>query len=155
MASGPERVQQALDACGLESKVVRLPNSTRTAPEAAEAVGCEVGAIAKSLLFMADGEPVLVVCAGDRRVNTAVLATILGAATVKMASADDVRAITGYAIGGVPPLGHTRRLRTLMDTSLLRWPVVYAAAGAHDALFPADPKRLMEVSGATSVDVGS
>ena len=155
MASGPERVQQALDAYGLESQVVRLPNSTRTAPEAAQAVGCEVGAIAKSLLFMADGEPVLVVCAGDRRVNTATLASLLGASNVKMASADDVRVITGYAIGGVPPLGHATPVRTLMDTSLLRWPLVYAAAGAHDALFPVDPNRLLEVSGATPADIGS
>ncbi len=155
MASGPERVQQALDACGLDSRVVRLPNSTRTAPEAAQAVGCEVGAIAKSLLFMADGEPVLVVCAGDRRVNTVAVASILGVADVRMASADDVRSITGYAIGGVPPIGHATPVRTLMDTSLLRWPLVYAAAGAHDALFPADPNRLLEVSGATLADIGS
>lgn len=155
MASGPERVQQALDACGLDSQVVRLPNSTRTAPEAAQAVGCEVGAIAKSLLFMADGEPVLVVCAGDRRVNTATLASLLGASNVKMATADDVRVITGYAIGGVPPLGHATPVRTLMDTSLLRWPLVYAAAGAHDALFPVDPNRLLEVSGATPADIGA
>ncbi|MEO6458427.1 MAG: YbaK/EbsC family protein [Chloroflexia bacterium] len=155
MASGPERVQQALDACGLDSQVVRLPNSTRTAPEAAQAVGCEVGAIAKSLLFMADGEPVLVVCAGDRRVNTATLASLLGASSVKMASADDVRVITGYAIGGVPPLGHVNPVHTLMDTSLLRWPLVYAAAGAHDALFPVDPNRLLEVSGATPANIGA
>ena len=155
MASGPESVQQALNACGLECRVVRLPNSTRTAPEAAQAVGCEVGAIAKSLLFMVDGEPVLVVCAGDRRVNTATLASLLGASNVKMASADDVRVITGYAIGGVPPLGHVTPVRTLMDTSLLRWPLVYAAAGAHDALFPVDPKRLLEVSGATPADIGA
>ena len=155
MASGPERVQQALEAYGLESQVVRLPNSTRTAPEAAQAVGCEVGAIAKSLLFMADGKPVLVVCAGDRRVNTATLASLLGASNVKMASADDVRVITGYAIGGVPPLGHATPVRTLMDTSLLRWPLVYAAAGAHDALFPVEPNRLLEVSGATPADIGA
>ena len=155
MASGPERVQQALDACRLDSKVVRLPNSTRTAPEAAQAVGCEVGAIAKSLLFMADGEPVLVVCAGDRRVNTAAVASMMGAADVRMASAGDVRAITGYAIGGVPPIGHATPVRTLMDTSLLRWPIIYAAAGAPDALFPADPNRLLEVSGATPADIGT
>ena len=154
MASGPERVQQALDACGLESRVVRLPNSTRTASEAAQAVGCEVGAIAKSLLFKADGEPLLVICAGDRRVNTVAVANIVGAVDVRMASADDVRAVTGYAIGGVPPIGHATSIRTLMDTSLLRWPVIYAAAGAPDALFPADPNRLLEVSGATPADIG-
>lgn len=155
MASGPERVQEALNAAGLEAKVVRLPESTRTAPEAARAVGCDVGAIAKSLLFLADGEPLLVVCGGDRRVDTARVAELVGAQSVKMAPAEEVRRVTGYAIGGVPPLGHATGVRTLMDTSLLRWPVIYAAAGAHDALFPVDPHRLLEVTGATQADVGA
>jgi Cys-tRNA(Pro) deacylase len=154
MASGPERVQAALREAGLDAQVVRLPDSTRTAPEAAKAVGCDVGAIAKSLLFMADGEPLLVICAGDRRVDTARVASLVGAASVKMASADDVRSITGYAIGGVPPLGHATRIPTLMDTALLRWPLIYAAAGAHDALFPVDPQRLAEVTEARVEDVG-
>src|SRR5919199_509551 len=125
MASGPERVQAALDSYGLEAKVTRLPDSTRTAPEAAQAVGCEVGAIVKSLLFLADGEPVLVLCGGDRRVDTARLAGLLGASEVKMAPAEEVRRITGYAIGGVPPLGHPTRLPTIMDDGLLRWETVY------------------------------
>ncbi len=155
MASGPERVQKALNAVGLEAKVVRLPDSTRTAPEAAKAVGCEVGAIAKSLLFLADGKPLLVVCGGDRRVDTARVAEMVGAQSVKMAPAEEVRRVTGYAIGGVPPLGHSTALPTLLDTSLLRWPVVYAAAGAHDALFPIDPRRLLEATGATLADVGA
>jgi Cys-tRNA(Pro) deacylase len=155
MASGPERVQEALNAVGLEAKVVRLPDSTRTAPEAAKAVGCEVGAIAKSLLFLADGKPLLVVCGGDRRVDTARVAEMVGAQSVKMAPAEEVRRVTGYAIGGVPPLGHSTPIPTLLDTSLLRWPVVYAAAGAHDALFPIDPQRLLEATGATLADVGA
>ncbi len=155
MASGPERVQAALDEHGLDAKVVRLPASTRTAPEAAQAMGCDVGAIAKSLLFLADGEPLLVVCSGDRRVDTARVGQLVGASVVKMAPPDDVRRVTGFAIGGVPPLGHTTKLRILMDRSLLRWPVVYAAAGAHDALFPIDPQRLLQVSGATLADVAS
>lgn len=154
MASGPERVQDALNSAGIEAKVVRLPDSTRTAPEAARAVGCEVGAIAKSLLFLVDGEPLLVVCGGDRRVDVARVAQAIGAQSVKMAPAEEVRRITGYAIGGVPPLGHATPIRTLMDTSLLRWPVVYAAAGAHDALFPIEPQRLLEVTGANLLDVG-
>jgi len=155
MASGPERVQEALDAAGLEVQVLRLPESTRTAPEAANAVGCEVGAIAKSLLFLADGEPLLVVCGGDRRVDTARVAELVGAQAVKMAPAEEVRRVTGYAIGGVPPLGHATAVRTLMDVSLLRWPIIYAAAGAHDALFPVDPQRLLEVTGATQADIGA
>ncbi len=154
MASGPERVQEALNAVGVEAKVLRLPDSTRTAPEAAKAVGCDVGAIAKSLLFMADGEPLLVVCGGDRRVDTARVAQLVGAASVKMAPAEEVRRITGYAIGGVPPLGHATSVRTLLDRSLLRWPLVYAAAGAHDALFSIDPQTLLKATGATLADVG-
>ncbi len=154
MASGPERVQEALDALGLEVTVVRLPDSTRTAPEAARAVGCDVGAIAKSLLFVADGEPVLVICAGDRRVDTERLAAVLGAGQITMAPASEVRRVTGYAIGGVPPVGHAMQVRTLFDSSLLRWQVIYGAAGAHDALFSVDPRRLLAVSGAEVVDVG-
>ena len=154
MPSGPERVQEAVDALGLEVTVVRLPDSTRTAPEAARAAGCDVGAIAKSLLFLADGEPVLVICAGDRRVDTGRLAEALGAEQVVMAPASEVRRVTGYAIGGVPPVGHAVHVRTLFDSSLLRWPVIYGAAGAHDALFSVDPRRLLEVSGAEVADVG-
>jgi Cys-tRNA(Pro) deacylase len=155
MPSGPERVQMALDAAGIETEVVRLPDSTRTAPDAARAVGCEVGAIVKSLLFLADNEPVLVMCAGDRKVDTARVAEHLGAKQVAMAPVDDVRRITGYAIGGVPPLGHATKVRTLMDESLLRWPLVYAAAGAHDALFPSDPRKLLDATGAELLEVGS
>lgn len=154
MPSGPERVQEALDALGVEASVLRLPESTRTAPEAARAVGCDVGAIAKSLLFLADGEPVLVVCAGDRRVDTRRLSEVLGVGHVAMAPASEVRRITGYAIGGVPPVGHVERVRTLFDSSLLRWEQIYGAAGAHDALFCVDPRRLFEVSGAELADVG-
>ena len=155
MASGPERVQAALDGLGLDTRVLRLPDSTRTAPEAAKAVGCEVGAIAKSLLFLADGQPVLVVCAGDRRVDTARVAGLLGATEVKMAPAEQVRRVTGFAIGGVPPLGHPSPLTVLMDTALLRWQTIYAAAGANDALFPVDPQRLAEAANARIEDIGA
>ena len=154
MASGPERVQAALDKHGIETKVVRLPDSTRTAPEAAKAAGCDVGAIAKSLLFLADGEPLLVICGGDRRVDTERVAGLVGASTVKMAPAEEVRRITGFAIGGVPPLGHATSVPILMDSSLLKWPVIYAAAGAHDALFPIEPNTLAGVTGARVEDIG-
>lgn len=153
MPSGPERVQAALHEEGIAVQVVRLADSTRTAPEAAAAVGCEVGAIAKSLLFMADGEPLLVICGGDRRVDSAKVSALVGAGSVKMASAEEVRRYTGYAIGGVPPVGHATPLRKLMDERMLRWPTIYAAAGAHDALFPIEPWLLAEKSGATLADV--
>ncbi len=154
MASGPERVQEALDSYGVAAKVVRLPGSTRTAPEAAQAVGCDVRAIAKSLLFLADGEPVLVICAGDRKVDTVRVGELVGASEVRMAPAEEVRRITGFAIGGVPPIGHVMPLRTLMDERLLELPLIYAAAGAHDALFPVQPELLLEISGARSADIG-
>jgi prolyl-tRNA editing enzyme YbaK/EbsC (Cys-tRNA(Pro) deacylase) len=153
MASGPERLQETLREMGINIEVVRLSDSTRTAPEAAAAVGCDLGAIAKSLLFMADGEPLLVICGGDRRVDTAKVAALVGASNVKMSSVEDVRRLTGYAIGGVPPLGHISPLKKLMDDRLLRWPLIYAAAGAHDALFPIDPATLSEKSGALLADV--
>jgi prolyl-tRNA editing enzyme YbaK/EbsC (Cys-tRNA(Pro) deacylase) len=155
MAGGPERVQAALDAQGLDTKVMRLPESTRTAPEAAKAAGCEVGAIAKSLLFLADGEPLLVICSGDRRVNTERVAGMVGASGLKMAPAEEVRRVTGYAIGGVPPLGHALPIPKLMDTALFRYATIYAAAGAHDAIFPIAPQRLAEVTGARVEDVGA
>ncbi len=106
MASGPERVQAALHEVGIDVNVIRLSESTRTATEAAQAMGCDVGAIAKSLLFLADGEPLLVICGGDKRVDTSRVAELVGAKSLKMAPAEEVKRITGYAIGGVPPLGH-------------------------------------------------
>lgn len=154
MASGPDRVQQALDTLGLSIKVMRLPDSTRTAPEAAKAARCEVGAIVKSLVFLADGEPLLVMCSGDRRVDTARVAQLVGATEVKMAPAEEVRRVTGYAIGGVPPLGHAVPIVLLMDNALFRYETIYAAAGAHDAIFPIDPHSLSRITGARIEDVG-
>jgi prolyl-tRNA editing enzyme YbaK/EbsC (Cys-tRNA(Pro) deacylase) len=153
MASGPERVQAALREVGIDVKVIHLSESARTSMEAARAVGCELGAIAKSLLFLADGEPLLVICSGDKRVDTARVAELVGAKSLKMAPAEEVKRITGYAIGGVPPLGHAMPLKKLMDNRLLLWPIIYAAAGAHDALFPIEPDVLAEKSGAILADV--
>jgi prolyl-tRNA editing enzyme YbaK/EbsC (Cys-tRNA(Pro) deacylase) len=153
MASGPERVQAALDALGLDIHALRVPGSAKTAVQAADAVGCAVGAIVKSLVFVAGEEPALVLCPGDRRVDTARVAALCGAATARMASPEVVRAVTGYAIGGVPPLGHATPVRIFMERALLAQPLVYAAAGAPDALFPIEPGRLQAVTGAEVVDV--
>ncbi len=153
MASGPERVQAALDALGLGVQVVRVPGTAKTAVQAAESVGCAVGAIVKSMVFVAGAQPVVVLCPGDRRVDTAKLAGLLHVEFVGMAPAAVVRAATGYAIGGVPPLGHATPLVLYMDRALLRWPTVYAAAGAPDALFPIAPDRLQAVTSALVVDV--
>ncbi len=107
-----------------------LPDSTRTAVDAAAACGCELGQIVKSLVFVVDGEPTMVLCAGDRRVATASLG-----ADVRSATADEARAATGFSIGGVPPLGHERELPTVVDASLRRFERVWCAAGTPHAVF--------------------
>ena len=131
------RFQEQLRARGLEVDVKTLPDSTRTAPEAAAAVGVEVGAIVKSLVFVRDEQPVMVLCAGDRRVA----ADRLGLAP---ASADQARAATGFAIGGIPPLGHSTELDTLIDSSLRRFETVWCAAGTPNAVFGVAPDVLIE-----------
>jgi len=123
------RVQAALEAAGVEARVVELPQSTRTAAEAAAAVGCEVAQIAKSLVFAGpDGEAVLVITSGTNRVNEKRLG-------LQRASADFVREKTGYAIGGIPPVGHATPVRTFIDEDLLRFERVWAAAGTPNAVF--------------------
>ena len=119
-----------LQEAGLDVEVQELAESTRTAGEAAAAVGCEVGQIVKSLLFVVKAKPVLVLCAGDRRVDLAKLGD--GAA---QARPDQVKSATGYAIGGVPPLGHTHELPTVVDGSLRRFASVWCAAGTPNAVF--------------------
>jgi prolyl-tRNA editing enzyme YbaK/EbsC (Cys-tRNA(Pro) deacylase) len=133
---------------GIVIEVREMGDSTHTAQDAAAAVGCPVQAIVKSLLFVAAGEPVLVLASGPNRVDTSLLGGILGA-PVSMADARAVKAVTGYSIGGVPPIGHPEPLRTIMDESLLALPEVWAAAGSAKAVFAIDPARLAELSGAT------
>jgi prolyl-tRNA editing enzyme YbaK/EbsC (Cys-tRNA(Pro) deacylase) len=130
------RVAERLRAAGLDVDVREQEASTRTAAEAAAAAGCELGQIVKSLVFWDDGGPVLVLCAGDRRVDT----TGLG---VRRATPDEVREATGFAIGGVPPLGHDRPLRTLVDASLRRFDTVWCAAGTPRAVFEVETERLI------------
>jgi len=130
------RFQQRLHERGLDVEVQVLPDSTRTAGEAAAAVGCEVGQIVKSLVFMRDGDPVMVLCAGDRRVAA-------GRLGLRPASADEARAATGFSIGGIPPLGHDQPLETLNDDSLRRFATVWCAAGTPHAVFEADIDKLI------------
>jgi prolyl-tRNA editing enzyme YbaK/EbsC (Cys-tRNA(Pro) deacylase) len=125
------KVQERLRARGLEVDVSVLPDSTRTAADAAAAVGAaEVGEIVKSLVFVVDGEPTMCLCAGDRRVDPAKLG-----ADARPARADEAREATGFAIGGVPPLGHDRELPTVVDESLQRFDRVWCAAGTPNAVF--------------------
>ncbi|KAB2973238.1 YbaK/EbsC family protein [Streptomyces sp. SS1-1] len=134
-------------------RVRRFPDATRTAAEAAAAIGCELSEICKSLIFAADGVPVLVLMDGASRVDLDRVREELGAAKVTRAKADVVRETTGYAIGGVPPFGHRTRTRVLADRSLLEHEVVWAAAGNPHAVFPIGPKDLVAHAGAALVDV--
>jgi prolyl-tRNA editing enzyme YbaK/EbsC (Cys-tRNA(Pro) deacylase) len=122
------RVAESLAAAGLDVTVVEHAESSRTAEEAAATAGCELGQIVKSLVFVDADGPVLVLCAGDRRVDAAGLG-------VRRAKPEQVREATGFAIGGVPPLGHPQPLRTLMDASLRRFATVWCAAGTPNAVF--------------------
>ena len=122
------KVRDRLAALGLDVEVRELPASTRTAQEAADAVACDVGQIVKSLVFLDAEGAFMCLCAGDRRVD----ADGLGA---RPARADEVREATGFAIGGVPPLGHDRALRTVVDESLRRFDTVWCAAGTPNAVF--------------------
>jgi prolyl-tRNA editing enzyme YbaK/EbsC (Cys-tRNA(Pro) deacylase) len=127
---------------GLEVDVQRLEASTRTVAEAAEAVGCEEAEIAKSIVFIADGDPVLCIASGEHRIDVDKLADALDVAEVRQAGADEVRAATGFPIGGVPPFGHG--LPVVLDESLLEHDLVWAAGGDGHSLFAVDPRRLAD-----------
>ncbi|MCT9138142.1 YbaK/EbsC family protein [Streptomyces violarus] len=147
---------QALRELGLDEVVPlirRFPEATRTAAEAAAALGCELSQICKSLIFAADGVPVLVLMDGASRVDLELVRKELGAEKVTRAKVDVVRETTGYAIGGVPPFGHRTKTRVLADRSLLGHETVWAAAGTPYTVFPMTPRDLVAHAGATLVDV--
>jgi prolyl-tRNA editing enzyme YbaK/EbsC (Cys-tRNA(Pro) deacylase) len=137
-----QRVVDAAAGAGLAIEVLRFPAGTRTAEDAARAVGCRVGQIVKSLVFVVDGDPVIALVSGADRLDPARLAAAMQATDVRRADGDEVRAATGYAIGGVPPLGHAGDLPVLMDEHLLLEPEVWAAAGLPDAVFRVTPDAL-------------
>lgn len=147
------RVADILRDAGATGEPVQLADSTRTAAQAAAALGCDVGAIASSLLFLADGAPLLVLTSGAHRVDTAHVAQLLGVSKVTMADADTVRATTGFAIGGVAPVGHPQPLRTLVDAMLADHEVVWAAAGHPHAVFPTSYDELVRLTGGKPVQV--
>ena len=151
MHAAAQRVVDAGERHGLEVEVREFPEGTRTALDAAAAVGVEVGQIVKSLAFDVDGEIVLALVSGSNRLDESELARAAEAAegTVRRAKPDAVRAATGFAIGGVPPFGHTTALRTFVDSDLLRYDVVWAAAGTPRHVFAIDPNELVRASGGT------
>ena len=148
-----DRVQQFLTEHSIDSTVIELDKSTRTAPMAAEAIGTTLGSIVKSLIFVADGKVVLALVAGDKRASTEKLTDALGADGVRIANADEVREQTGYAIGGVPPVAHTEPLTTIIDQSLSRFETVYAAAGSPRAIFPIRYTALLALTQGKVTDI--
>jgi prolyl-tRNA editing enzyme YbaK/EbsC (Cys-tRNA(Pro) deacylase) len=153
VATAVDRFLQAAADLGVEVDPHHYPEGTRTAADAAAAIGCDVAQIVKSLVFMADDEPVLVLTSGANRVDTHKVGTAVGASTVRKADADQVRAATGFAIGGTPPFGHPAPITTLIDPDLLDFEVVHAAAGTPDTNFGIAPTRLVEVTGGAVTDV--
>ena len=149
------KVRQALALLGAKGEVRALDDSARTAKEAAAALGIEVGQIASSLIFLADGEPVLVIASGGHRVDTLQLAAILGVDDIDKADADDVRKATGFAIGGVAPVGHPEPLRTIIDIALSRYSEVWAAGGHPHYVFPTTYDELLRITAGEAAEVGA
>jgi prolyl-tRNA editing enzyme YbaK/EbsC (Cys-tRNA(Pro) deacylase) len=149
-------IQRVLDAAarkGVTLEVTVFDESTHTAAEAAAAVYADLGQIVKSLVFVIpdpdDPKPVLCLVAGHNRVDVARLAAVTGAADIRRATAREARELTGFSIGGIPPIGHDRAIRVIMDPDLGRYPVVWAAAGLSTAVFPVPPATLRILSNAT------
>lgn len=154
LPASAQRVQSALQALGIDARVVELPVAARTAQQAADALGIEVGRIAKSLVFRGakSGRAILVIAAGDRRVDEARLAAALGEG-IERATPQFVRTHTGFAIGGVAPVGHVGELVTFVDASLHRFDSVWTAGGTPHCVFPITPAALLAASGGRQVEV--
>lgn len=154
LSSSAQKIQKTLQAFGLDLKVQELSQTTRSAAEAAQAIGCQVGQIAKSLIFRISStdEPLLVIASGANRVNEKMLARELGT-KIKQANADFVRQTTGFVIGGVPPIGHSQKIKTFIDEDLLNYETIWAAAGTPYAVFQLTPKQLMEITRGTVMKI--
>jgi Cys-tRNA(Pro) deacylase len=147
------RVVAAAGDAGLEITVERFPEGTRTAADAARAVGCDVAQIVKSLVFVADEGAVVALVSGANRVDLGLLASAAGCAQVRKADGTEAREATGYAIGGVPPFGYPGAVHVVVDRDLLGHDRVWAAAGLPDAVFGVSPEDLLRVSGGTAADI--
>jgi prolyl-tRNA editing enzyme YbaK/EbsC (Cys-tRNA(Pro) deacylase) len=148
-----DRFLEAASTLGLAPAVRRFPEGTKTAADAARAIGCDVVQIVKSLVFVVDDTPVLVLTSGRNRVDTTKLAALCGGRTARRASPEEVRTATGFAIGGTPPFGHPRPIRAFVDRDLLALGEVWAAAGTPDAVFPLLPDQLVRVARAVPADL--
>ena len=147
LSKSADKVQTAIQGAGMQLVVVELPDSTRTATEAAQAIGCLVGQIAKSIVFQAvtHQRPILVIASGTNRVNEAVIAEHIGE-QISKANADFVQQHTGFVIGGVPPVGHNEPLETFIDQDLLQYQEIWAAAGTPHAVFRLTPGDLLRLT---------
>lgn len=154
LSPSAQKVQDALLAAGFAHQVVEFAQTTRSAAEAAAALGCDVADIAKSIVFRGadSNQPVLVVASGPNRIDEGKVAALLGEG-LKRADADFVREATGYAIGGVPPLGHGRRIRTFLDLDLRLRPRIWAAAGTPNAVFPLSFDDLLRLTAGEAADI--
>jgi prolyl-tRNA editing enzyme YbaK/EbsC (Cys-tRNA(Pro) deacylase) len=152
VAGALERFEAAAHDRGVSLDVRRFPQGTRTAADAARAVGCEIGQIVKSLVFVADGSAFLALTSGENRADPSRLAALLRARSVRRASPEEARTATGFAIGGTPPFGHPRPVRVLVDRDLLAYDVLWAAAGTPDTVFPIAPGDLLRVAGGSVAD---
>jgi Cys-tRNA(Pro) deacylase len=148
IGSSTQRVIDAAAAFGLELDVHHFPAGTKTAADAAAAIGCDVAAIVKSLVFTVDGEPVVALVPGDRRLDARALAQLAAGSEVKRASLETVREATGYVAGGTPPFGHARPIRMFADESLRRHDIVWAAGGTPSTVFPISIEDLQRVTSA-------
>jgi len=148
------RVAEVLAVAGATGEVVELAEPAPTAAAAAAQLGCEVGAIANSLIFSADGAPVLILTSGAHRVDTARVARLLDVRALRRADPDFVRTHTGQVIGGVAPVGHPAPIRTLVDMQLMSYAVVWAAGGHPHTVFPTSYAELLRITGGSPADVG-
>jgi prolyl-tRNA editing enzyme YbaK/EbsC (Cys-tRNA(Pro) deacylase) len=153
MSNAIERFREAAGALGYSvPETRRFPEGTKTAGDAARAIGCRVDQIVKSLVFLVGDEPVLALTSGANRVDPSKLGRVAGGAEARRASPDEARAATGFAVGGTPPFGHPERVRTFLDPGLLGFEEVWAAAGTPDAVFPIAPAELVRVALAQVAD---
>jgi prolyl-tRNA editing enzyme YbaK/EbsC (Cys-tRNA(Pro) deacylase) len=144
-----DRFLEAARVQGIQPFVHRFPEGTKTAADAARAIGCEVGQIVKSLVFIADERPVMAFTSGANRVDETKLAAVMEAETARRANPEEARTATGFAVGGTPPFGHPERLTCVVDLDLLEWDQIWAAAGTPDSVFPLSPADLLRVTGAS------
>jgi len=152
MHRNAQRVQALLAELGATGVIVEFDKSTRTSQEAADAIGIEVGQIAKSLVFQVEGRGVMVIASGSNRVSTSKVEALLGRA-IGRADADAVRRYTGFPIGGVPPVGHETEMDVLIDEDLMGYDEIWAAGGTPNAVFPLAPEELVRISGGRVADV--